>query len=103
MDRMLRQMVVRLRVDKSGRCCCDQGGPDGGDQLGLGAGRGGARRKEGEGGHPGAGPQHLGRGRHSGAYEGGLIGGRGYRGQQAGVWLKPRPLTGLVAVTRLDK
>ena len=103
MDRMLRQMVVRLRVDKSGRCCCDQGGPDGGHQLGLWAGRGGARRQEGEGGHPGAGPQHLGRGRHSGAYEGGLIGGRGHWGQQARVGLKPGPLTGLVAVTRLDK
>ena len=65
--------------------------PDSVDHLGLGEGR-----KIGEGGIPEAGPQQLGdeRGRHSGASEGGLTGGRG---------LEPGPLTGLVAVTRLDK
>ena len=27
-DWKLRQTMVGLRVDKSGRCCCDQGGSD---------------------------------------------------------------------------
>ena len=105
-DRMLRKMVVGLGMDQPGRCCRDQGGPDGGHQLGLRAVRGVVRgvvrrREEGEGGHPGEGPHPLGRGRHSGASEGGLIGGRGHRGQEAGVWLKPGPLAGLMTVTRL--
>ena len=82
-------VMVRTRLYEFGGCCCDKSRSYRGDQLGLRPGWAG--RQEGEGGQPG--DQHLGRGR--GASEGRLIQGRGHRGQEAGVRLKPGPSTGL--------